>query len=187
MDLNSIVGTGKTTLITKMINERKRLQDTGAIGKHALLFNKTEKIVEENLPTEAEVQAKQKLFTRVREIITAIFPGSVVQKYGWSSTAFDIKGSALDVVVLTSEHGCKTDAATMLRRIQKDRQKVEDLANQFQEHHMDEFLFCIPELNVPVPMLRLQSNNHSTISVAVTVTLFIIITAHTECHSLTSL
>ena len=173
-----------------MINERKRLQDDGAIGKQALLVNKAEKIVEENLPTEAELQAKETLFARVREIITPIFPDSVVQKYGWSSTAFDIKGSPLDVVVLTRKYkmpGCKTDAATMLRRIEEDWQKVEDLAKQFQEHHMDEFTICKPDLNMPVPMLRLQSNDHSTISVAVTVTLFIIIKAHTECHSLTSL
>lgn len=155
----------------KMVNEQRRLQDSGSIGRPELVVERADEIVKNNLPTRKETQEKQDLVARLRAIITRFpdFPGSVVRQYGWSCTAFDMKGSNLDLVVFTEDYleRTRSDWASVLGNIENTRRLVTILSRVLQEHCKDQFVDLILD-NIPVPMLTLK-DTRTSITVRITV------------------
>ena len=147
----------------RMVNEQRRLQDSGSIGRQELLVTRADKIVDKNRPTHEEVQDKQIVFDRLRTIIHSMprFAGCVVQKHGWSNTAFDMKGSKLDVVVFTEDYIQRSDSdwASVLGTIENARELGLILVHYLQESHKDEFLVLPPG----EPMVTLKAKATSIV------------------------
>ena len=200
-----------------MVNEIFRLkeaeglhQEQGPLGNN--ITKTVDNIVDASIPTQNEVSTMRRLFARMSEVMANIFEGCQVRRCGSSGTAFDIKASNLDVVILTADY-MRTSAQNQpapvspqhvntpatapdtentpsahLRNTEKIRECMRTLAARLEQQYNNEFaiVLMVESEHVQVPVLKLK-HKPTGIDVDVTVSrakvLIRIRLAHTHTHT----